>query len=91
MSAIVHKITTKIFGSANERLLKRLWPVADEINALEPEMERLSDDDLRARTARFKEVIERSLAQAEITGDTAAEQKKSLRKAIDDALEEILV
>src|SRR5215813_8242713 len=91
MSALVHKITTKIFGSANERLLKRLWPVVHEINALEPDMAQLSDDDLRARTAKFKEFIERNLAQAEITGDTAAEQKKSLRRAIDDALDEILV
>src|SRR5262252_7471133 len=91
MSAIVHKITTKIFGSANERLLKRLWPIVYEINALEPEIAQLSDDDLRARTAKFKELIERSVAQAEITGDTAAEQKKSLRRAIDDALGEILV
>src|SRR5262249_19320395 len=55
------------------------------------EMERLSDDELTARTAKFKEVIESSLAQAEITGDTEAERKKSLRRAIDDVLDEILV
>src|SRR5215467_1093888 len=90
MSAIVHKITTKIFGSANERLLKRLWPIAREINDLEPEMERFSDEDLKARTAKFKEFVENNIAQAEITGDSADEQKKSLRGAIDDALEEIL-
>jgi len=91
MSAIVHKITTKIFGSANERLLKRLWPIAREINDLEPEMQRLSDEELKARTAKFKEFVENSIAQAEITGDSADEQKKSLRRAIDRALDEILV
>jgi preprotein translocase subunit SecA len=91
MSALVHRITTKIFGSANERLLKRLWPMAHEINALEPEMQALSDDELRARTSKFKEFIDRSIVEAEIVGDTPEEQKKSLRRVIDDALQEILV
>ena len=31
----VEKTLTKVFGSANERLLKKLWPVVDQINGLE--------------------------------------------------------
>jgi preprotein translocase subunit SecA len=91
MSTIVNKVATKIFGSANERLLKRLWPVVSEINALEPEMQRLSDDELRARTAKFREQVERQLAEAEITGNSPEEQRRSLRAATDEALGEILV
>ncbi len=45
----------RIVGDANERELKRLQPIIDEINALEPEFERLSNEELRARTAEFKE------------------------------------
>jgi preprotein translocase subunit SecA len=91
MTAIVNKVATKIFGSANERLLKRLWPVVAEINALEAEMKGLSDDDLRARTAKFREHIDSRVGGADLGGGTHDEQKKALRQVIDEALEEVLV
>ncbi|MEJ0013873.1 MAG: preprotein translocase subunit SecA [Bauldia sp.] len=47
-------IARKIFGSANDRRLKTYAPRVAAINALEPEIRALSDDDLRARTAKFK-------------------------------------
>jgi preprotein translocase subunit SecA len=45
------KILAKIFGTANERELKRIRPLVDEISAKEPDIQRLSDDQLRAKTA----------------------------------------
>jgi preprotein translocase subunit SecA len=48
-------IIKKIVGSKNERELKRLWPVVERIGALEPEMTKLSDDQLRDKTFQFKE------------------------------------
>jgi preprotein translocase subunit SecA len=50
---------TKIFGSKNERELKQLWPVVDQINALEPAVQALTDDELRAQTVTFRERIEK--------------------------------
>jgi len=50
---------TKIFGSKNERELKKLWPVVDQINSFEPSMKALTDDELKAQTLRFKERIEK--------------------------------
>ncbi len=44
----------RVLGDPNERELKRIRPIVDEINSLEPEIEELSDDDLRARTAEFR-------------------------------------
>jgi preprotein translocase subunit SecA len=90
MTAIFNKVATKIFGSANERLLKRLWPVVLEINELEAKMQRLSDDELRGYTARFREQVERRIADAEINADTPDEEKKALRLVADEALDEIL-
>jgi preprotein translocase subunit SecA len=90
MTAIFNKVATKVFGSANERLLKRLWPMVHEINALEPKMQRLSDDELRGYTARFREQIEKRVAEADITADTPDEEKKALRLVVDEALDEIL-
>ncbi len=45
----------KIFGSQNERTLKKLRPIVDEINALEPRVSALSDADLKAKTQEFKD------------------------------------
>ena len=47
-------LLTKIFGSRNDRLLKQYRKVAASINALEPTLEKLSDEELRAKTDEFK-------------------------------------
>jgi len=48
-------IAKKIFGSANDRYVKGLYKEVEAINALEPELEALSDEDLRARTDWLRE------------------------------------
>ena len=48
-------IIKKIVGSKNERELKRLWPVVEKINGLEPQIAKLTDDQLRNMTFEFKE------------------------------------
>ena len=50
-------LAKKVFGSANDRRLKGYRPKVAAINALEPEMLKLSDDELRARTPMFREQI----------------------------------
>ena len=52
-------ILTKIFGSRNDRLLKQYRSVVSRINAMEPQYEKLSDDELRAKTVEFKERVAR--------------------------------
>ena len=47
---MISKTITRIFGSKHDRDLKRLQPLAEAINALEPELESLTNDQLRART-----------------------------------------
>jgi preprotein translocase subunit SecA len=76
------KILTKIFGTANERLIKRLTPIVSQINAMEPEIKKLSDEELKARTAEFK-----SRVAARLEGIEDTDAKKEAEKA---ALDEIL-
>ncbi len=45
----------RLLGDSNDRELKRIWKIVDEINELGPEMEALSDEQLSAKTAEFKE------------------------------------
>src|SRR6202051_2794625 len=54
---MIGAIARKFFGSANERRIKGYLPRVAQINALEKELEALSDDDLRARTAAFKQQV----------------------------------
>ena len=75
-------ILTKIFGTANERLIKRLMPVVLTINAMEAETKKLSDDELKAKTVEFRARI-----ASRLEGIIDAEDKKTAEKA---ALEEIL-
>jgi preprotein translocase subunit SecA len=48
---------TKVFGSSNDRILKKLAPVVQRINDLEPEMQQLSDTDMAGRTNEFKQRV----------------------------------
>ncbi len=48
----------KVFGSKNERELKRLQPLVEQINQLEPQIGMLSDSDLRAKTGEFRQRLD---------------------------------
>ncbi|MBW8902361.1 MAG: preprotein translocase subunit SecA, partial [Massilia sp.] len=50
-------LLTQIFGSRNQRLLKQYQKTVRAINALEPQIEKLSDAELQAKTAEFKERV----------------------------------
>jgi len=52
---MISTLLRKIFGSRNDRLLKRYTQTVRAINSLEPEIEKLSDEDLRAKTEQFKQ------------------------------------
>ncbi len=51
---MINTLIGKVFGTKNEREIKRLMPRVAEINALEPAMRKLSDDELRAKTDEFR-------------------------------------
>jgi preprotein translocase subunit SecA len=82
----IEKVITKIFGSANDRLLKRLWPIVAEINAFEPEVKRLSDEQLRAKTDEFKERLASRLEGVEELSPEARKQME--QEALDEILPE---
>src|SRR5216684_1201682 len=50
-------VARKLFGSSNDRRVRKYQPRVDEINALEPELVKLTDDQLRARTQDFKKQV----------------------------------
>ncbi len=54
---MIPTLLKKIFGSRNERLIKKYMHTVRAINALEPQIEALSDEQLRAKTTEFKQRI----------------------------------
>ena len=67
----------KIFGTHSEHELKRIYPIVDKIEALEPDMQKLSDEELRGKTKEFKE----RLAKGETLDDILPEAFATVREA----------
>src|SRR5882672_5171563 len=78
------QLLTKVFGSSNQRYLKSVQPIVDQINELEPAIKKLSDEQLRARTAEFKEQLQRAVADV----TDLDERKRREREALDEILPE---
>lgn len=70
-------VLEKIFGTHSERELKRIYPIVDKIEALEPEFEKLSDEELKGKTAEFKGRLERG----ETLDDLLVEAYATVREA----------
>ncbi len=99
-------IFKKVFGSKAERDLKELTPVLNKVLASYEEIDRLSDDDLRARSAHLKEVIRQRIAKdeariaeikAELEKDIPVDEKEKLAsesdklvKSVDEQIEKVL-
>ena len=74
---MIGKIAKVIFGSANDRFIKKQYKIINRINALEPQTEKLSDDELRGKTAEFKN----RLAAGETLDDLLPEAFAVVREA----------
>src|SRR5712692_7605757 len=74
---MIGALARRVFGSANDRYIKSLQPLVDEINAAEPALAALSDEDLRARTAALKQ----RLGQGETVDDILPDAFATVREA----------
>ncbi len=74
---MIGSIARKIFGSANDRYVKKQYKTVEKINALEPEYSALSDEQLLAKTAEFKQ----RLANGETEDDILVEAFATVREA----------
>jgi preprotein translocase subunit SecA len=91
---LIDKVLTKVFGTSNERIIKKLWPVVATINDFEPAIKQLSDDELRAKTVEFQKRVA-AAAEAATKGIEGGIENKEEREtaqlaAEKAALDEIL-
>ncbi len=81
---MINKFIAKVFGTSNEREIKRMMPLVEQINALEPEMKQLSDEQLRAKTDEFRQRIRERVDAIE----DPDEKDRELKAALDEVLPE---
>jgi len=77
------KLMSKVVGTKNERELKRIQPMVVAINELEPAMKSLTDDDLRKKTAEFKERLARGATVDDLIIETFAVAREAGRRVLD--------
>ncbi len=87
---MISKILAKIFGTKNERDIKRLLVVVQQINALEPQMQQLSNEQLRAKTDEFKERVQAKLAALEPDSENPKQFEDEQKRIVQEALDEVL-
>ncbi len=100
---MINTLIGKVFGTKNERLVKSLMPQVAAINALEPEMQKRTDAELRARTDEFRQRIQERISrvrasasapgedETEADPDRAKQTEKEQYEALQEVLDEILI
>jgi preprotein translocase subunit SecA len=80
---IVDTLLAKVIGTANDRELKRIRPLVAEISAKEPEIQALSDEHLRAKTAEFRQRIEGGATLDDLLPEAFAVVREAGRRVLN--------
>jgi preprotein translocase subunit SecA len=94
VNSFADKWVKKIFGSSSDIFLKKVRPTVEAINALEPQIEKLSDDELKAQTQKFKDKIRDRLAdfdrspEGELEDVTASPGSKKAPRDVNKELDQ---
>src|ERR1700720_2932643 len=75
-------LARRLFGSANDRYVKSLGPIVSAINELEPQLEAMSDDELRARTQQFKQQLADGTELDDILIDAFATVREASKRTL---------
>ena len=81
---MLEAIAKRVFGSANERFLKGLHKVVDDINAVEPELESLSDEELGARTPWLRARLENGEDVNDLLVDAFATVREAAKRTLGE-------
>jgi preprotein translocase subunit SecA len=100
---LINTLIGRVFGTKNERVIKSLMPKVEAINALEPQMQKLTDAELRAKTDEFRQRIQDRLkpdrlsrfssavtAESETEAEGGLDRAKQIEKEQYEALQEVL-
>ena len=80
---MIANVLKKVFGSRNDRLLKKYFQTVRAINALEPDVQKLGDDELRGRTQVFKERVAKGETLDQILPEAFATVREASRRVLN--------
>src|SRR5216110_3199416 len=79
------KVLTKVFGSSNERFLKSIRPLIGEINEFEPQVQKLTDEQMRSKTAGYKAQVADAVKDARDKDDRKYREQEVLNEILPEA------
>jgi len=82
---MIGKLLAKVFGTSNEREIKRIFPLIGVINGFEPQMQQLTDEQLRAKTEKFRLTIATRLEGIEDEAERATVRREVLEELLPEA------
>jgi preprotein translocase subunit SecA len=85
---LFNQAIAKVFGTSNERAVKRLMPIVKQINDFEPSIQALSDEQLRNKTGEFRQRIADALKNIEDTPENKDERIAAEKAALNAILPE---
>ena len=75
-------LSKKFFGSSNDRLLKKIYPLVQQTNDLEEKYQKLTDDDLIKKTHEFKELLKKGMKTDDILPDAFANVREAAKRSL---------
>lgn len=85
VNSFVDKFFKKVLGSNSDVFLKRIKPIIQQINDFEPSVQKLSDEQLQAKTAEFKERIQREVSSIENKDERRKREQAVLNEILPEA------
>ncbi|MFA6412296.1 MAG: preprotein translocase subunit SecA [Syntrophales bacterium] len=79
---MIVSVLKKVFGTKNDRIIKELSVILDEINRLEPALTTLTDEELKARTPQFKERLQKGATPDDILPEAFAVAREAARRTV---------
>ncbi|MFH0839079.1 MAG: preprotein translocase subunit SecA [Candidatus Omnitrophota bacterium] len=79
---MINFILTKIFGTQSDRVLKQISPIVEQINSFEPQLQKLTDEQLRAKTDAFKERLSAGEALDDVLPEAFAVVREAARRTV---------
>ena len=78
-----NKLTSKFFGSSNDRQIKKYRPIIDKINSLEEDLQKISDDELKQKTTYFKDLLSKEQNLINILPEAFASVREAAKRTLN--------
>ncbi len=78
-----NKLTSRFFGSSNDRQIKKYRPIIDKINSLEEDLQEISDDELKLKTTYFKDLLSKEQNLINILPEAFASVREAAKRTLN--------